>query len=157
MNPNTELPNRGKRSVGLDISTDEGREILYRLLDSADVFCTNFLPGTRQRLAIDVEHIRARNPRVVYALGTGQGSLGPEAERGGFDLACAWARAGAAFQMTPTVASLRTSRGPSEIFPEDSPLREPSPPPCTGVNVTGTRRSWRCRSTRSGSGGWRRR
>jgi crotonobetainyl-CoA:carnitine CoA-transferase CaiB-like acyl-CoA transferase len=101
MNPNTELPNRGKRSVGLDISTDEGREILYRLLDSADVFCTNFLPGARQRLAIDVEHVRARNPRVVYALGTGQGSLGPEAERGGFDLACAWARAGAAFQMTP--------------------------------------------------------
>ena len=77
MNPNTELPNRGKRSVGLDIATDEGREILYSLVDTADVFLTNFLPGARQRLAIDVDHIRARNPRVVYALGTGQGSLGP--------------------------------------------------------------------------------
>jgi len=102
MNPNTELPNRGKRSVGLDIATHEGREILYRLVDTADVFLTNFLPDARQRLAIDVDHIRARNPRVVYALGTGQGSLGPEAERGGFDLASAWARGGAAFQMTPT-------------------------------------------------------
>ena len=100
MNPNTELPNRGKRSVGIDISTEEGREILYRLIDSADVFLTNFLPGARQRLAIDVEHIRARNPRVIYTLGTGQGSAGAEAARGGFDLASAWARSGAAFQMT---------------------------------------------------------
>ena len=102
MNPNTELPNRGKRSVGLDIATHEGREILYRLVDTADVFLTNFLPDARQRLAIDVDHIRARNPKVIYALGTGQGSLGPEAGRGGFDLASAWARGGAAFQMTPT-------------------------------------------------------
>jgi crotonobetainyl-CoA:carnitine CoA-transferase CaiB-like acyl-CoA transferase len=102
MNPNTELPNRGKRSIGLDISTDEGREILYQLIDAADVFLTNFLPGARKRLGIDVEQIRARNPKAVYALGTGQGSLGPEADRGGFDLASAWARAGAAFQMTPT-------------------------------------------------------
>ena len=100
MNPNTELPNRGKRSVGVDIASDEGREILYRLVDTADVFLTNFLPGTRQRLAIDIDHIRDRNPRIIYALGTGQGSLGTEAERGGFDLASAWARAGAAFQMT---------------------------------------------------------
>jgi crotonobetainyl-CoA:carnitine CoA-transferase CaiB-like acyl-CoA transferase len=101
MNPNTELPNRGKRSVGLDIARDEGREILYQLIDSADVFLTNFLPGARQRLSIDVEHVRARNANVIYALGTGQGSLGSEAERGGFDLASAWARGGAAFQMTP--------------------------------------------------------
>jgi len=101
MNPNTELPNRGKRSVGLDIASDEGREILYRLVDSADVFLTNFLPDARKGLGIDVGDIRDRNPSVVYALGTGQGSEGPEAERGGFDLASAWARAGAAFQMTP--------------------------------------------------------
>jgi len=101
MNPNTELPNRGKRSVGVDISTEEGREILYRLVDTADVFVTNFLPGARQRLEIDVDHIRARNPDIIYALGTGQGSLGPEADRGGFDLASAWARSGAAYQMTP--------------------------------------------------------
>ena len=45
MNPNTELPNRGKRSVGIDIATEEGREILYKLVESADVFLTNFLPG----------------------------------------------------------------------------------------------------------------
>lgn len=100
MNPNTELPNRGKRSVGLDIATDKGRGILYKLVESADVFLTNFLPAARRRLAIDVEDIRNCSPRVVYALGTGQGSVGPEAECGGFDLASAWARGGAAFQMT---------------------------------------------------------
>jgi crotonobetainyl-CoA:carnitine CoA-transferase CaiB-like acyl-CoA transferase len=102
MNPNTELPNRGKRSMGLDVASDEGREILYTLVESADVFLTNFLPETRRRLAIDVDDIRARSPRIVYALGTGQGSLGPDAECGGFDLASAWARGGPAFQMTPT-------------------------------------------------------
>ncbi len=102
MNPNTELPNRGKRSVGVDIGTDGGKKILHTLVKSADVFLTNFLPDARKRLAIDVEDIQALNPRIVYALGTGQGSLGAEAEDGGFDLASAWARGGAAFQMTPT-------------------------------------------------------
>jgi crotonobetainyl-CoA:carnitine CoA-transferase CaiB-like acyl-CoA transferase len=101
MNPNTELPNRGKRSVGIDIATEEGLAILYRLVDVADVFLTNVLPGARRHLAIDVDDIRARNPNVIYALGTGQGSEGAEADRGGFDLASAWARAGGAFQMTP--------------------------------------------------------
>jgi len=101
VNPTTELPNRGKRSIGVDLTTDEGREVLYRLIDGADVFCTNYLPPMRRKLGIDIDEIQARNPRVVYALGTGQGSVGPEAERGGFDLACAWARAGAAYQMTP--------------------------------------------------------
>jgi crotonobetainyl-CoA:carnitine CoA-transferase CaiB-like acyl-CoA transferase len=102
MNPNTELPNRGKRSIGLDIATDHGRDILHRLVISADVFLTNFRRDARQRLGIDVEHIQGQNPKIVYALGTGQGSLGPEANDGGFDLASAWARGGAAFQMTPT-------------------------------------------------------
>src|SRR5205809_7658423 len=80
-----EIPSRGKRSVGLDISTDDGRELLYRLVETADVFVTNYLPDVRQRLRIDVEHIRERNPNVVYVRGTGQGTRGPDAERGGFD------------------------------------------------------------------------
>ena len=62
MNPNTELPNRGKRSVGLDIGTDRGKEILHALVESADVFLTNFLPMSRKRLAIDVGDIQAAQP-----------------------------------------------------------------------------------------------
>ena len=55
-----EQPNRGKRSIGIDISTPDGLEILYRLAENSDVFLTSFLPAARRRLEIDVEHIRAR-------------------------------------------------------------------------------------------------
>src|SRR3546814_13485604 len=55
-------PNRGKRSVGIDISTEEGRELLYEIAKTAAVFLTNYLPSARQKLKIDIEHIRAANP-----------------------------------------------------------------------------------------------
>jgi crotonobetainyl-CoA:carnitine CoA-transferase CaiB-like acyl-CoA transferase len=83
---------RGKRSIALDLSQDEGREILYRLVEGADVFLTSYLPGTREKLKVDVEHIRARNPRIIYARGSGQGPLGPDADRGGCDFASWWFR-----------------------------------------------------------------
>jgi crotonobetainyl-CoA:carnitine CoA-transferase CaiB-like acyl-CoA transferase len=87
-----EQPNRGKRSVALDVSTPDGLEILYRLAESADAFITNLLPDSRARLRIDVEDIRARNPRIVYARGHGYGSKGEEANRGGYDMAAYWSR-----------------------------------------------------------------
>ncbi len=95
-----ELPNRGKRSVGLDVSTEGGRELLYRLVETADVFVTNYLPDVRQRLQIDVDHIRARNPKAIYVRGSGNGPRGPEAGRGGFDSATYWARSGIASALT---------------------------------------------------------
>lgn len=91
-----EVPNRGKRSVGLDLSTDDGRELLYRLCETADVFVTSYLPSVRARLKIDVGDIRARNANIVYVRGSGQGPRGDEADRGGFDGASYWARAGLA-------------------------------------------------------------
>lgn len=87
-----EFPNRGKRSVGIDIATDEGRAVLYRLCEDADVFLTNFMPDARRKLKIDVEDIQAVNPNIVYARGTGQGTKGPDAERGGYDAASFWSR-----------------------------------------------------------------
>jgi crotonobetainyl-CoA:carnitine CoA-transferase CaiB-like acyl-CoA transferase len=96
-----EQPNRGKRSVALDLATPGGLELLYRLAETSDVFLTNFLPAARQRLKIDVEHIRARNPRIIYVRGTGQGVRGPEAEKGGYDGASYWARGGIAESITP--------------------------------------------------------
>jgi crotonobetainyl-CoA:carnitine CoA-transferase CaiB-like acyl-CoA transferase len=96
-----EQPNRGKRSIGLDISTDDGRAILYQLVESADVFLTSFLPAARQKLRIDVEHIRAVNPDIVYARGTGQGPKGPDAAKGGYDGASYWGRGGVAAALTP--------------------------------------------------------
>jgi crotonobetainyl-CoA:carnitine CoA-transferase CaiB-like acyl-CoA transferase len=89
-----EQPNRGKRSVGLDTSTPDGLELLMRLIESADVFLTNLLPDSRKRMGIDVEQVRARNPRIIYARGHGYGTKGEMADRGGFDLAAYWARGG---------------------------------------------------------------
>jgi crotonobetainyl-CoA:carnitine CoA-transferase CaiB-like acyl-CoA transferase len=87
---------RGKRGITLDLTTDDGREALYRLVETADVFLTSFLPETRRKLKVDVDDIRARNERIIYARGTGQGPRGPEAERGGYDGATWWCRGGLA-------------------------------------------------------------
>lgn len=97
-----EQPNRGKRSIGLDISTEGGLDILYKLAESSDVFLTSFLPAVRQRLRIDVEHIRAVNPRIVYARGSGQGPLGEDRERPGYDGSVYWGRGGVANALTPS-------------------------------------------------------
>jgi crotonobetainyl-CoA:carnitine CoA-transferase CaiB-like acyl-CoA transferase len=96
-----EQPNRGKRSVAIDISTDAGRELIYEIARTSDVFLTSFLPTLRQKLKIDVEHIRAANPDIVYVRGSGQGALGPEADRGGLDGGSYWARGGIANALTP--------------------------------------------------------
>jgi crotonobetainyl-CoA:carnitine CoA-transferase CaiB-like acyl-CoA transferase len=87
--------NRGKRSLGLDLSEPEGQELLYRLVAQADVFLTNKLPRVRKRLRIEVDDLRAHNPRLVYARGTGQGERGAEADRGAYDLLTFWHRSGA--------------------------------------------------------------
>jgi crotonobetainyl-CoA:carnitine CoA-transferase CaiB-like acyl-CoA transferase len=93
--------NRGKRSVGIDIGNSDGLELVMKLVDKADVFLTSFLPGARKRLGIDVDDVMARNPRIVYARGSGQGPLGPEADKGGFDALSYWYRGGIASAVTP--------------------------------------------------------
>ncbi len=107
-----ELPNRGKRSFGLDLKTEEGRDLLLVLAATADVFLTNFRPQARRKLRIDVDDIRAVNPNIVYARGSGQGQRGPEAERGGYDNSSFWGRG-----------------GPADIIsdPDDYPLSQPGP------------------------------
>jgi crotonobetainyl-CoA:carnitine CoA-transferase CaiB-like acyl-CoA transferase len=92
--------NRGKRSVGIDLKTDEGRELLYKLAAQADVFVTSFLPAARKQLGIDVEDIRAINPDIIYVRGSGQGARGPDREKGGYDASAFWARGGIAHALT---------------------------------------------------------
>lgn len=94
-------PNRGKRSVGIDISTEEGRELLYAIARTCDVFLTNYLPSARQKLGIDVEHLRAANPDIIYVRGSAFGDKGPERDKGGFDSTAYWARGGSAVLVTP--------------------------------------------------------
>ncbi len=108
-----EIPNRGKRSVALDLSTDDGRELLYRLVESADVFVTNYLPDVRARLGIDVDDIRRRNPNIIYVRGHGQGARGPEAGKGGFDGASFWARGGLAMAFKDAPAEWPVDQRPA--------------------------------------------
>ncbi|HEV2310052.1 MAG TPA: CoA transferase [Acidimicrobiia bacterium] len=96
-----EQPNQGKRSIGLNLASDEGKELLYRLAETSDVFLTNVLPATRAKLGIDLDDIRARNPEIIYVRGSGQGVRGPDATKGGYDGASYWARGGIAAALTP--------------------------------------------------------
>ncbi len=91
-----EIMNRGKRSVGIDLSTDEGHDVLLELVARADVFLTNYLPRNRQRFRIEPDDLRAVNPQLVYARATGHGHRGPERDTGGFDHTDFWARTGIA-------------------------------------------------------------
>ncbi|CAB4900916.1 MAG: CoA transferase [Actinobacteria bacterium] len=84
--------NRGKRSLALNLASDEGREMLYELVRKSDVFITSFLPKTRIKLGFDVEDLKKINPKLIYAKGTGAGPLGPENLRGGYDAASWWSR-----------------------------------------------------------------
>ena len=89
-----ELLNRGKRSIGVDIETDDGREILLDLVRGADVFLTNLLPRARTRLRIEPDDLFTVNPRLVYGRASAHGSEGPERDAGGFDHTDFWARTG---------------------------------------------------------------
>jgi crotonobetainyl-CoA:carnitine CoA-transferase CaiB-like acyl-CoA transferase len=97
-----EIPNRGKRSIGIDLRSPEGRELLYRLAETSDVFLTNFLPPARRKLGIEVEDIRARNPKIIYARGSGHGQKGPDADKGGYDSSSYWARGGVGYAISPS-------------------------------------------------------
>jgi crotonobetainyl-CoA:carnitine CoA-transferase CaiB-like acyl-CoA transferase len=103
-NPVFEGPNRGKRSVGLSLEVPEAREVLDELIKRSDVFLTNFLPGARARLRIDVEDVRKANPDIIYVRGSGFGARGPEADKGGYDMTAFWARAGSGAGATPAGA-----------------------------------------------------
>ena len=91
-----EQPNRGKKSVGIDLSSEDGRETLLTLVEKADVYLTNQMPPIRRKLGLTNEDLRERNPNLIIARGTGQGPLGPDAEKGGYDGASYWARGGLA-------------------------------------------------------------
>src|ERR1700722_9225694 len=109
--PLIEHPNRGKRSVGIDVSTPLGQELLYEIAKTCDVFLTNYLPSVRRKNKIDVEHIRAANPKIIYARGSAYGDKGPEREIGGYDGTAFWTRSGVGQSMTPAELDGPLSQG----------------------------------------------
>jgi len=100
-NLSMEQNNRGKKSIALDLKTEEGRELLLKLVETADVFLTSVRPAALERLSLGVEELRARNPRLIYVHGNGLGFRGEEANRPGYDASCFWARGGFAHALTP--------------------------------------------------------
>ena len=99
--PLMDHPNRSKRGIGLALENPEALEVLYEIVRNSDVFVTNFLPDARRRLKIDVDDIRAVNPRIIYVRGTALGARGPEAEKGGYDSPTFWCRGGNSYGGTP--------------------------------------------------------
>ena len=96
-----EIFNRGKRNVAMDLGAEGASDLLYRMVADADVFLISLLPAARRKLGIDVDDIVSRNPNVIYAVGSGQGAHGDDAEKGGYDSISFWARSGIASAVTP--------------------------------------------------------
>jgi crotonobetainyl-CoA:carnitine CoA-transferase CaiB-like acyl-CoA transferase len=111
VNPVFELDNRGKRSIVLDLTTEQGRARALQLIDGADVFLTNIRASALARLGLDSDALLARNPRLVYGIISGYGLDGPDADRPAYDIAAYWARSGLAASLTPRDGDLPFQRG----------------------------------------------
>lgn len=86
MNTSFISANRNKRSLTLNLKSDEGRSVLLRMVQKADIFISNFRPSVHKRLGLDYETLKAQNERLVYCSVTGYGQDGPYKERPGQDL-----------------------------------------------------------------------
>ena len=107
--------NRNKRGIAVNLKTPEGRDIIYRLVEDADVFVQNFRNGVAERLGIGYDTLREINPRLVYGSASGYGPEGPDAYLPSFD-GCGQARAGLMMSATPIDAKVpaRISQGVSD-------------------------------------------
>ncbi len=108
-----EHSNRGKRSIGLDLTKPGGLDVLYAIAKTADVFLTNKLPRQLDNLKIDEATIRQHNPDIIYVRGTAFGPKGPHKDRGGYDMTGFWCRAGCADAATAEGASLAMQPAPA--------------------------------------------
>jgi len=107
-----EQNNRGKRSVGIDVKHEAGRELLLRLVEGADVFLTSLRPQALERLSLRVGDLRERNPKLIYARGHGLGIRGPDANRPSYDMSAFWSRGGVAHSLTPPDAENAVGQRP---------------------------------------------
>ena len=83
--PDFQNLHRNKRSLSLNLKSDQGREIFFKLVNDADVVVENYRPDVKFRLGIDYEKVKAANPQVVYASISGFGQDGPYGHLPGFD------------------------------------------------------------------------
>jgi crotonobetainyl-CoA:carnitine CoA-transferase CaiB-like acyl-CoA transferase len=101
--------NRGKRSVAIDLSSDDGRVAMESMLAATDVFVTNNRVKSLSRLDLSPEAVSARHPKLVVALITGYGSTGPDRDRAGYDIGAFGGRSGVLHQMRAGAAPPTTT------------------------------------------------
>lgn len=80
------MVNRNKRGICLNLKTEKGLEILYKLIKEADVFIENYRPGVTKKLGIDYDTLKALNPALIYCSISGYGQTGPYKDKGGYDI-----------------------------------------------------------------------
>jgi crotonobetainyl-CoA:carnitine CoA-transferase CaiB-like acyl-CoA transferase len=102
---------QGKQSIALDLKSDEGREIVHRLVARADALAHNYRPGVPERLGIDWETLRQINPRLVYLYGASYGSTGPMSSKAAFHVTAGAISGGA-----------RAQAGVDAVPPADAPM-----------------------------------
>lgn len=100
-NLSLEQNNRGKKSIAIDLKTEAGREVLLRLIDTADVFLTSLRPKAIKALRLTPEDLQARNAKLIYVRGNGFGFKGAEVDKAGYDATAFWARGGFAHALRP--------------------------------------------------------
>ena len=89
-----EFLNRGKRSLALDLRKEKGREVLYKLLDKADIFATNYSLDVIKKYGLDYPVLKDMFPGLIHFVLTGYGSKGPKANDRGYDYVAAWSYGG---------------------------------------------------------------
>ena len=112
------LDNRNKKSLAVDLQSESGREILQKLIATADVFITNYPPDLAHRFKVRYEDIEHLNSRLIYAQVTGYGETGSDTNKPGYDTSAYWARSG----LTAIMFDLNTSTGATPCGTGDHPV-----------------------------------
>lgn len=94
-NPLFEIYNTNKKGLCLNAKTDEGKEILDKLISQANVFITSYRTGALERLGLDYETMSKKHPHIIWGQINGFGDFGPDKDKPGFDTVAFWARSGA--------------------------------------------------------------
>lgn len=94
-NPHEELKDGNKRSIPLNLKTEHGREVMDKLLDTANIFISNYRLRALRKLGLDYESMSTRHPQIIWGILTGFGTEGPVADNPGYDTVAFWARSGA--------------------------------------------------------------
>ncbi len=99
-NPFYNAYNSNKRGLSLNLKTEEGKAVLDKILETADVFLSSYRTGALKRLGLDYETLSKKHPHLVWAQLNGFGDFGPAKDNPGFDTVAYWARSGAMIDLT---------------------------------------------------------